>query len=115
MGLPDLPASSSEGNIIEKDSVRRRALWALEGKQDNASFSKVEIPELSSNEDEKKMFNFSSKSFTAPSNSGYSTLMSNKQDSSKPSSKDELHTLVKEEEEGEDWDVERTDLLQCHR
>ncbi|KAJ3743472.1 hypothetical protein DFH05DRAFT_1460720 [Lentinula detonsa] len=111
MGLPDLPASSSEDNITEKDSVRRRALWALEGKQDDASYSKVEIPELSSNEDEKKMFDFSSKSFTAPSNPGYSTLMSSKRDSFKPSSsKDQLHTLVEEEEEEEDWDVEKTSL-----
>lgn len=58
MGLPDLPASSSDDNIKDKDSVRRRALWALEGKQNDASFSKVEIPELSSPEVEKKMVDF---------------------------------------------------------
>ncbi|KAH7875981.1 uncharacterized protein C8R40DRAFT_1264931 [Lentinula edodes] len=104
MGLPELPASSSEDNVIEKDYVRRRALWALEGKQNDASFSKVEIPELSSSEVEKKMFDFSSKSFSTPSNSGYG-----KRESFKPSSsKDQLHTLVEEEEEEEDWDFQKS-------
>ncbi|KAJ3878797.1 hypothetical protein F5051DRAFT_221370 [Lentinula edodes] len=104
MGLPELPASSSEDNVIEKDYVRRRALWALEGKQNDASFSKVEIPELSSPEVEKKMFDFSSKSFSTPSNSGYG-----KRESFKPSSsKDQLHTLVEEEEEEEDWDFQKS-------
>src|SRR5215471_720590 len=48
VSLPDLPASTSEDNINfgEKDSIRRRALLALEGKHDDA-FTKVEIPELS--------------------------------------------------------------------
>ena len=47
VSLPDLPISVSEDNINfgDKDSIRRRALWALEGKGDVA-FSKVEIPEL---------------------------------------------------------------------
>lgn len=49
VSLPDLPPSSSEDNVNfgDKDSIRRRALWALEGKSD-VPFSKVEIPELSS-------------------------------------------------------------------
>ncbi|KAJ3808908.1 hypothetical protein F5876DRAFT_45044 [Lentinula aff. lateritia] len=106
MGLPDLPASSSEDNIIEKDSVRRRALWALEGKQNDASFSKVEIPELSSPEVEKKMFDFSSKLFSTAPNTGFG-----KRESFKPSlSKDQLHTLVEEEEEEEDWDFQKSSL-----
>ncbi|KAJ3851469.1 hypothetical protein EV368DRAFT_43080 [Lentinula lateritia] len=106
MGLPDLPASSSEDNIIEKDSVRRRALWALEGKQNDASFSKVEIPELSSPEVEKKMFDFSSKLFSTAPNTGFG-----KRESFKPSlSKDQLHTLVEEEEEEEDWELQKSSL-----
>lgn len=56
---PDLPASSSDDNINlgDKDSIRRRALWALEGKPD-ISYSKVEIPEFASPEVEKKTFDF---------------------------------------------------------
>ena len=57
--LPDLPPSASEDNINfgEKDSIRRRALWALEGKAD-VSYTKVEIPELSTPVIEKMMFDF---------------------------------------------------------
>lgn len=49
VSVPDLPTSKSEDNINlgDKDSIRRRALWALEGKPD-VSYSKVEIPELAS-------------------------------------------------------------------
>ena len=48
VAVPDLPPSSSSDNVNlgEKDSFRRRAFLALEGKIDH-SFSKVEIPELS--------------------------------------------------------------------
>lgn len=55
--VPDFPSSTSDDNINlgEKDSIRRRALWALEGKPD-VSFSKVEIPELSTPVMEKMMF-----------------------------------------------------------
>lgn len=49
--LADLP-SADDGDT---NSIRRRALWALEGKRDDGSsinyvggFSKVEIPELPS-------------------------------------------------------------------
>ena len=57
--LPDLPPSASGDNINlgEKDSIRRRALWALEGKPD-VSYNKVEIPELSTPVIEKMMFDF---------------------------------------------------------
>ena len=55
--VPDFPSSTSDDNINlgEKDSIRRRALWALEGKPD-VSFSKVQIPELSTPVMEKMMF-----------------------------------------------------------
>jgi hypothetical protein len=36
---------SPPDDSAEKDSIRRHALWALEGKRD-ASYTKVEIPEL---------------------------------------------------------------------
>ena len=54
LAVPDLPVSLSDDNIHmgDKDSVRRRALWALEGKPD-VPYSKVEIPELSTLENEK--------------------------------------------------------------
>jgi hypothetical protein len=109
MGV-DLPVFSSEDNNAEKDSIRRRALWALEGKQDDASYSKVEIPELTP-EIQKKMFEYASnKSLSASSSSGYSpslnSLMASKRDSFKPSSsKDQLHTLVEEEEEEDELDA----------
>jgi len=59
VSLPDLPAPSFEDNVNfgEKDSIRRRALWALEGKPD-LSFNKVEIPELTTPVVEKMMFDF---------------------------------------------------------
>lgn len=57
--MPDLPISlsslssmssmSSSDENAEKDSIRRRALWALEGKPDAgvlSSYSKVEIPDV---------------------------------------------------------------------
>ncbi|KAJ8698250.1 hypothetical protein PTI98_004981 [Pleurotus ostreatus] len=114
VSIPDLPPSKSDDHFTlgEKDSIRRRALWALEGKQDMA-FSKVEIPELSTPDLEKKSFDFSAKS---SGNSGFSgsfsaqslsSLLGNKRDSFKllaasSSSKDQLHTLVEEEEEDEE-------------
>lgn len=67
VSIPDLPPSKSDDHFTlgEKDSIRRRALWALEGKQDMA-FSKVEIPELSTPDLEKKSFDFcTSRPFTA--------------------------------------------------
>ncbi|KAG6919315.1 hypothetical protein DXG01_007448 [Tephrocybe rancida] len=111
--IPDLPPTTSDDNINlgEKDSIRRRALWALEGKPDVA-FSKVEIPELSTPVMEKMMFDLATKSSqpqnTVPSyGQSINTLMANKRDSFKllgpsSSSKDQLHTLVEEEEEEEE-------------
>ena len=59
ISLPDLPPSNAEDNVNlgEKDSIRRRALWALEGKPD-LSYPKVEIPELSTPKMEKFMSEF---------------------------------------------------------
>ena len=58
ISLPDLPAVHSEDNINlgDRDSIRRRALLALEGKPDLA-FSKVEIPDITS-PDTAKTFEF---------------------------------------------------------
>jgi len=60
VSLPDMPSASLEDNVNlgDKDSIRRRALWALEGKH-SLSFSKVEIPELTTPDMEKMMFDFS--------------------------------------------------------
>lgn len=60
VSLPSIPQSASEDNINlrDKDSVRRRALWALEGKTDMGSFSKVEIPEFDAAETSKRPFEF---------------------------------------------------------
>ena len=59
VSVPNLPASKPEDNVNlgDKDSIRRRALWALEGKPD-VSYSKVEIPELVSPQTENSGFNF---------------------------------------------------------
>jgi hypothetical protein len=58
MTVPNLPPAAPEDNINlgEKDSIRRRALWALEGKPDVA-FNKVEIPDFSTTNMEKIMCN----------------------------------------------------------
>jgi len=42
-------------SLGDKDSVRRRALWALEGKSSADGFSPVEIPELSTPEIERRI------------------------------------------------------------
>ena len=57
VSLPALSISSSEDNISlgDKDSVRRRALWALEGKSSPDGFSPVEIPELNTPEIERRI------------------------------------------------------------
>lgn len=56
VSVANLPLSVSDDNINlgDKDSVRRRALWALEGKSDLNTFSKVEIPDISTPELPKK-------------------------------------------------------------
>jgi hypothetical protein len=111
VSVPDLPASVADDNINlgEKDSIRRRALWALEGKPD-LSYVKVEIPELSTPDTDKKIFDFPSKpSFPPGAGAGFSGGLNSlgKRDSfkllaSSSSSKDQLHTLVEEEEEEEE-------------
>ena len=58
--LPSLSSSSSSEdniNLGDKDSIRRRALLALEGKSDVGAFSRVEIPELST-PDIERQFDF---------------------------------------------------------
>ena len=59
VSLPIISASASDDNINlgDKDSVRRRALWTLEGKSDVGAFS-VEIPELDAIEVASKPFEF---------------------------------------------------------
>ncbi|KAK0206110.1 hypothetical protein DFS33DRAFT_1381226 [Desarmillaria ectypa] len=111
VALPDLPQTNSDDNIAfgDKDSIRRRALRALEGKQD-ISYSKVEIPELETSSNDMLGFEFPSKpSFPAGTGTGssLSSLMSSKRDSFKlltanSSSKDQLHTLVEEDEDEEE-------------
>ena len=138
ISLPDLPPSNAEDNVNlgEKDSIRRRALWALEGKPD-LSYSKVEIPELSTPQTEKFVSEFrmylsviyhlyhsyhvaSKPSF--PPGSGMISHLPNKRDSFKllssaSSAKDQLHTLMEEEEEEEEGvpssvnDPKATELL----
>ena len=58
VSVANLPLSVSDDNINlgDKDSVRRRALWALEGKQDLTTFSKVEIPDIGTPELSAKKF-----------------------------------------------------------
>lgn len=122
VSLPDLPPSTSEDNINfgDKDSIRRRALLALEGKSD-VPYSKVEIPELST---PKLMSDLSSKPsvsqiITPTYGQSLSILMANKRDSfkllsSSSSSKDQLHTLVEEEEEDDDLQTKpQQSLLQA--
>ncbi|KAJ6567228.1 hypothetical protein DFH09DRAFT_1156364 [Mycena vulgaris] len=90
------PSVSPAEDAGEKDSIRRHALWALEGKRD-ASYSKVEIPELPT------PFDFPTKPSFPPGSGTFMTTA--KRDSFKPSSsKDLLGTLVEEEEEEEDSD-----------
>ncbi|KAJ7237207.1 hypothetical protein B0H12DRAFT_1075660 [Mycena haematopus] len=98
VSVSDTMVSPAE-DPVEKDSIRRHALWALEGKRD-ASYTKVEIPELPT------PFEFPTKPSFPP---GSGTFLNNpKRDSFKPSSsKDLLHTLVEEEEEEEDSDRPR--------
>ncbi|CAK5273397.1 unnamed protein product, partial [Mycena citricolor] len=84
-------SSLAEAEVSGTTRYAGDALWALEGKRD-ASFAKVEIPELSA------PYEFRPGTFTT----------SSKRDSFKPSSsKDALGTLMEEEEEEEDSDKPR--------
>ncbi|THH33743.1 hypothetical protein EUX98_g474 [Antrodiella citrinella] len=113
--LPAIPLSISDDNINlgDKDSIRRRALWALEGKTDVGSFAKVEIPELGGG-DARKPFDFPTKpSFPPGIGAGYGSgnVLASKRDSigkfaPSTSNKEHLHTLMEEEEEEEDTTVQ---------
>lgn len=134
VSLPELPPSNSDTNVNfgDKDSIRRRALWALEGKPD-VSFAKVEIPDIAT-PDLEKTFDFrqyfplirhcavtdylslsaTKPSFQSVSGTSFGSSLGGKRDSFKllaasSSSKDQLHTLVEEEEEEEE--VESTQKL----
>ncbi|KAL0581209.1 hypothetical protein V5O48_000797 [Marasmius crinis-equi] len=107
---PELHKPSSgygSGSDDDKDSIRRRALWALEGKSSQAAmnFQKVEIPDMSAMDSmstEKSLDLPTKPSF--PSSSSFSGPSHRDSFKLKPSSsaKDQLHTLVEEEEEEED-------------
>ncbi|KAI0029537.1 hypothetical protein K488DRAFT_88642 [Vararia minispora EC-137] len=111
VALPDLPPVNLELNINlgDKDSVRRRALWTLEGKSGADKFSPVEIPELTTPDIERRIFELPNKPSypSGPSFTGLSGL-AGKRDSfgnhlaPSASTKDQLHTLVEEEEEEEE-------------
>ncbi|EKM59575.1 uncharacterized protein PHACADRAFT_250171 [Phanerochaete carnosa HHB-10118-sp] len=115
MGVSMLNASSSSAeeniNLGDKDSIRRRALLALEGKTDVGAFSKVEIPELGTPVLERG-FDFPSKPSYPPGigagyGGGLGSLASTKRDSfgkfrASVSSKEQLGTLMEEDEEAED-------------
>ncbi|CCM04026.1 uncharacterized protein FIBRA_06183 [Fibroporia radiculosa] len=102
VSLPSVPPSSSDDNINlgDKDSLRRRALWTLEGKTDVGSFSKVEIPEF----DAVEAASAPKRPFEFPSKPSFPPGIGSKRDSlskfmASVSSKDQLHTLLEEEEE----------------
>ncbi|KAH8984608.1 hypothetical protein EDB92DRAFT_1950669 [Lactarius akahatsu] len=109
--LPALSTSNSEDNVTlgDKDSIRRRALWALEGKPSPDGFSPVEIPELGSPEIERRISELPSKpsfppvigSFTSGL-SGLANIRDSFSSRVTSSIKDQLHTLVEEEEEEEE-------------
>ncbi|KAI5124770.1 hypothetical protein M0805_005404 [Coniferiporia weirii] len=109
VALPDLPPSSSDDNVNfgDRDSIRRRALMALEGRNNfNFSTSTVEIPELSNQGVPQKSFEPKVPSAMLPYTLPVS--LSGKRDSfgkfpsSVSSLKDQLHTLLEEEEEEEE-------------
>ena len=78
--LPAIAASTQDNiNLGDKDSIRRRALLALEGKTDMGAFSKVEIPELNTPDIEKR-FEFRALRSTTPLSSiSNSHVLSSKQ------------------------------------
>ncbi|KAL0064753.1 hypothetical protein AAF712_008300 [Marasmius tenuissimus] len=112
VSLPDLPKSLNSGygsgSDDDKDSIRRRALWALEGKNSQAAmgFQKVEIPDMNAinTMSTEKPYEFPTKPSFPPGSSFSSGSSHRDSFKIKPSSsaKDQLHTLVEEEEEEED-------------
>ncbi|KAF7313524.1 hypothetical protein HMN09_00508300 [Mycena chlorophos] len=95
MGVP--ASDSSISTADEAAESRRNALFALEGKRD-ASFSKVEIPELAP-------FEFPTKPSFPPGSGAF--VAKSQRDSFKLAPKDALHTLVEEEEEEDDGERAR--------
>jgi hypothetical protein len=117
VSLPELPPAHPDDNINlgDRDSIRRRALWALEGKPDMA-FSRVEIPDIPS-PDSPKAFEFRQyplpplfSSLTLPlatkpsfpPGSGLNGVAAKRDSLKLFGSKDHLGTLVEEEEEEEE-------------
>ncbi|KAH8118500.1 hypothetical protein DFH11DRAFT_1874644 [Phellopilus nigrolimitatus] len=120
VALPDLPSSSSNDNINfgDRDSIRRRALLALEGSSEfRPSNNTVEIPELSGQGVLQKP---SEPKLPMPNSSfgGISSSLSGKRDSfgkflsSANSLKDQLHTLMEEEEEEDEDEGEEQTLVE---
>lgn len=130
------PSIEENINLGDKDSIRRRALLTLEGKTDVGAFSRVEIPELE-NPDLERRFDFrellsstypgafphdflipaTKPSFPPGMGAGFggslSSLGGSKRDSlgkfrASVSSKEQLGTLVEEDEEAEDVGYERS-------
>ncbi|THH01738.1 hypothetical protein EW026_g989 [Hermanssonia centrifuga] len=112
VSLPTIAASVVDDNINlgDKDSIRRRALWTLEGRTDVGAFSKVEIPELNTPEIERRHEFPSKPSYPPGIGAGYGgglNTLGSKRDSfgkfmPSASSKEQLHTLMEEEEEEEE-------------
>ncbi|KAI9433308.1 hypothetical protein H4582DRAFT_2112897 [Lactarius indigo] len=98
VALPTLLASNSEDNMNlgDKDSIRRRALWALEGKPSPDEIER-RISELPS----KPSFPPALGSFTSGL-SGLANIRDSFSSRVTSSIKDQLHTLVEEEEEEEE-------------
>lgn len=108
VSVANLPLSVSDDNINlgDRDSVRRRALRALEGKPDFSPFSKVEIPDIGTPELPKKL-EFSNKPSFSVMGSAFGNSVGKRDSfgkhlSTTTSSKEQLHTLVEEDEECED-------------
>ncbi|OCH85150.1 hypothetical protein OBBRIDRAFT_860406 [Obba rivulosa] len=124
MGLPvplehvSTPAEDMNASLGDRDSLRRRALLALEGKTRMGAFAPVAIPELdtdASDEPPRRSFEFPTKPSFPPGigagpSGGLSSLLGNKRDSlgkyaAAAAAKDQLGTLVEEDEDEEEEQV----------